>query len=143
MYSKPKFIDPLQSFPKFACLTWIGCINILQRCNSTKVQRRNIAQRSMLDESCLLRQIHVQNFGSCCTSCQMWYANTMKVMSSYFRNYRSICQDMKRQSVISYVPPYTSILLRMVTWNVHCVIDLCRWWVITPHFQYHSTCNGY
>ena len=67
------------------CLTWIGCINILRRCNSTKVQRRNIAQRSMLDESCLLRLIHVQNFGSCCTSCQMWCANIMKVTSSYFR----------------------------------------------------------
>ena len=102
----------------FAWLTWIGCIIIHRRCNSTKVQRRNIAQRSMLDKSCLLRLIHVQNFGSCCTFCQMWYANTMKVMSSYFRNYRSICQDMKRQSVISYVPIYTSILLRMVIWDV-------------------------
>lgn len=58
----------------------------------------------MLDESCSLRLIHVQNFGSCCTSCQMWYANTMKVMSSYFRNYRSICQDTKKLSVISSAP---------------------------------------
>ena len=48
----------------------------------------------------------------------IWCANTMKLTSSYFRNYRSICQDMKRQSVISFVPISTSILLRMVTWNV-------------------------
>ena len=100
------------------CLTWIGCINIHRRCNSTKVQRRNIAQRSMLDKSCLLRLIHVQNFGSCCTFCQMWYANAMKVMSSYFQNYRSICQDTKRQSVISSAPIFISILLKMEIWNV-------------------------
>ena len=100
------------------CLTWIGCINILRRCNSTKAQRRNIAQRSMLDESCLLRLIHVQNFGSCCTSCQMWCANTMKVMNSYFLNCRNICQDTKRQSVISSAPIFISILLKMEIWNV-------------------------
>ena len=52
----------------------------------------------------VLTKLFVQNFGSCCTFCQMWYVNTMKVMSSYFRNYRSICQDTKRQSVISYAP---------------------------------------
>ena len=102
----------------FVFLTWIGCINIHLRCNNTKTQRRNIAQRSMLDESCLLKLIHVQNFGSYCTSCPMWYANTMKVMSNYFRNYRSICQDTKKQSVISYAPISTSILLRMVIWSV-------------------------
>ena len=40
--------------------------------------------------------------------CQMWYANTMKVMSSYFQNYRSICQDMKRLNVISSAPIFTN-----------------------------------
>ena len=58
----------------------------------------------MRDESCLLRQIHVQNFGSYYTSYQMWCANTMKVTSSYFLNCRNICQDTKRQSVISFEP---------------------------------------
>ena len=100
------------------CLTWIGCINIHRRCNSTKVQRRNIAQRSMRDESCLLRHIHVQNFGSCYTSYPMWCANTMKVMNSYFLNCRNICQDTKRQNVISSAPTSISILLRMAIWNV-------------------------
>ena len=64
-----------------------------------KYSTKKYAGRVMFIET-----IHVQNFGSCCTSCQMWCANTMKVMSSYFRNYRTICQDMKRQSVISSAP---------------------------------------
>ena len=48
----------------YVCLTWIGCINILQRCKYTRVLKRNITQRSILDELCLLRRIHVLSFGS-------------------------------------------------------------------------------
>ena len=40
----------------------------------------------------------------CTTSCLMWFVDDTIVTNSCFPNCRNICQDMKRQNDISYVP---------------------------------------